>query len=131
MFLRQAQADDPDGVVVGAFGEDHHVKAGIDLADADKANFAIVETIVIALERRVPIEGDRRLQRDAVLGPIDFVLGRIELDFDLIYVHPFNGFCKRARGPHHTRVRNFVAGRPPCPDQETRPAPHPRKRAET
>jgi hypothetical protein len=30
-----------------------------------------------------------------VLGPIDRILGRIELDLHQFYVHPLNRFCKR------------------------------------
>ena len=83
MLFRTAQADDPHRVVIGALRENHHMEAAVDLPDGDETDLAIIETVVLAFEGGVPIEHCRRLQGNAMLGPIDFVLGRIELDSHL------------------------------------------------
>ena len=75
MFFRRAETDDAKSVVIGALREHHHIKACIDQTDSDEADFAIIEPVIFALKRRVPIEIDRRAQRNAVLGPIYLVLG--------------------------------------------------------
>ena len=94
MFFRWAEADDTNSVIIRTFGEDHHIKAGINQPDGDEADFAIIEPIVFAFECGVPLKVCCGLQGNAVLGPIDIVLRRIILDFHLIYVHPLNGLCK-------------------------------------
>lgn len=62
MFLRRAQANDTNSVVIRACGKDHHKKAGIDQPDGDEADFSIVEPVILALQRRVLIEAGRLLQ---------------------------------------------------------------------
>lgn len=62
MFLRRAQADDPHTVIIGAFGENHYMKAGVDLADGDETDFAVIEPVIFAFKRRLPFEAGRCLQ---------------------------------------------------------------------
>ena len=69
MFLRRAQADDTNSVVIAAFGEDHHIQAGIDLPQGDEADFSIIELVIFTLERRLlsalrkPLARPRRTAR--------------------------------------------------------------------
>jgi hypothetical protein len=94
MFLRRAQADDTNSVIIRTFGEDHHIKAGINQPDGDEADFAVIEPVVFAFERGVPLKVCCGPLGNAVLGPVNIVLRRIILDLHLIYVHPLNGLCK-------------------------------------
>jgi hypothetical protein len=55
MFLRQAQANNSNSVVIGALREDHHIKADFDQPDGNDANFSIIEPLIFALESCVPI----------------------------------------------------------------------------
>lgn len=95
MLFRRAQADDAHRIVVRTFGKDHHVKAGVDQPDGHNADLAVIEPVVFAFERYVPIETGRRLQRNAVLGAVDLVFGRIEFNSHKFNVHPLNQGCKR------------------------------------
>ena len=67
MLLGRAQADDPDGIVVGAFGEHQHMHAGLDQADGDEAGFAMVEPVIVAFQCRISVETGRRSQGNAML----------------------------------------------------------------
>lgn len=95
MFLRRAQADDTNSVVIGAFGKDHYIEIGTDQPDSDEADFSVIEPVVLALQRCVPFEAGCLLQRNTVLGTIDLVFCRIELDSHRFYVHPLNNKGKR------------------------------------
>ena len=95
MFFRRAQADNTNSVIVRAFGENHHVKAGINQPDGDKADFAIIEPVVFAFERGIPVKVVSRPQGNAVFGTVNVVLRRIILYSHVIYVHPLNSLCKR------------------------------------
>ena len=94
MFFRRAQANDANSVVVGAFRENHHIKACINQPDGDKAGLSIIEAVIFAFERGVPLKVGRRPQRNAVLALIGNVFGLIKRDSHLIYVHPLNCKCK-------------------------------------
>ena len=62
MFFCRAQADDTNCVVIRAFREDHYIKASINQPDGDKAEFSIIEPVIFALKRSVPIKAIRRCQ---------------------------------------------------------------------
>lgn len=100
MFLCGAKADDADRALVRSFGERHHEQARADRSDGNEAHFAIIETIVLALQCRVPIEIDRRPQRYPMLAEIGRILRGIEFDIHPISVHPLKLWRKRVlRGP--------------------------------
>lgn len=94
MFLRRAQANDTNSVIIRAFRENHHIKAYINQPDGDETDFSIIEPVILALERCIPIKAGRRCQGNAMLGPVSAILDRIELNSHLIYVHPLNDICK-------------------------------------
>jgi hypothetical protein len=94
MAFCRSQADNTHTIVIRTFSEDHHIKGDVDLSDSDEANFPVIEPVIFALKRRIPIEVDRRLQRNTVLGPVDDVFRRIIFDFRLIYVHPLKDIGK-------------------------------------
>lgn len=96
MLFGPPEADDADCVVIGAFGEDHHMQASIDHSDGDKAQLAVIEAVVLAFERGFPLEAGRGLQRNAVLDPVARILGRVKLDIHRFNVHPLKPDCKRA-----------------------------------
>lgn len=79
-FLGQAQADYPNGVFVSTFGEHQNVQAVLDQSDRDKSGFAIIEPVVLAFERCVPVDVSRSRERDAMLIPVDRILDRVEPD---------------------------------------------------
>ena len=81
MLLRPSQADDPNRVFTGAFGEHHHVQTVPDQAERNEPPFAIIETVVFSFKRGVPIKIDCCLERHTMLLAIDFVRGMVELDF--------------------------------------------------
>jgi hypothetical protein len=66
---------------MGAFSEDQHMQAVTDQTQGDKPGLSVVEAIILALNRGVPIEPFRSLQGHAMFGRIRCIFGRIELDF--------------------------------------------------
>ena len=98
MFFRRSKADDANAFVVSSFGENHYVKPRVYQADGDKAGFSIIEPIIFALYRGVPIKACRRLQGNAVLGSIGIILGWIIFDPHLFIVHPLKRICKSESG---------------------------------
>ena len=74
VFLRRTEADRADRVVVGTFCEGQHKQTIADETDGDEANLAVVEAVVLALQRRVPIEGPSCRGRDPMFGEVRFVL---------------------------------------------------------
>jgi hypothetical protein len=60
-FFCGSQADDADGVFIGALCENHHKEAAIDHSDSNEAHLTIIEPVVFAFECGVPIEPDRSL----------------------------------------------------------------------
>lgn len=79
MLLRLAQADDANRVFSRPLRENYHMELGIDQSDGNEAHLAVIETVILALKCCVPIETRRGLKRNAMLGPIDGVLGWIKL----------------------------------------------------
>lgn len=49
LFCR-SKADDPNGVFVRTFGEDHDEQRIIDQTDGNEANFAIVEPVILPFQ---------------------------------------------------------------------------------
>jgi hypothetical protein len=62
MFFCGAKADNAHSIVIRAFSEYNYIKAGVDLSDGHEADFPIIEPIIFALKRRIPIETGRRKQ---------------------------------------------------------------------
>lgn len=94
MFFGRTQADNTDCVFVGASGEDQDMQPAINSSDRDETGFAIIEPVILALQRRIPFKRCCRRQRNAVLLPVAVILDPIELDLHQFNVHPFNGVVK-------------------------------------
>jgi hypothetical protein len=58
MFLCRAQADHANSVIIRTFCKGDHKKPHIDQPNGDEADFAVIEPIIFALKRCVPIEAD-------------------------------------------------------------------------
>lgn len=74
MFIRVAQADDTNGVVIRDFGENHHMQPGTNQSESNKAHLTETESIIHTIQRRISVKAICFRQRNAVLGPIDPVL---------------------------------------------------------
>ncbi len=66
MLFCWSQADRANRVFMGAFSEDQHMQAIADQTQGDKPGLSVIEAIILALNRGVPIEPLRSLQGHAM-----------------------------------------------------------------
>jgi hypothetical protein len=53
MLLRRSQADDTNNFLIRVFSENHHMQAGNNQTNGDKAQLTVIEPIIFALQRGI------------------------------------------------------------------------------